>query len=402
MELAMATSPLPLFGSEGTSAEAHFLPAILLGFAFGFVLERSGFGNARILAAQFYLYNMRVFKVMFTAIVTAAVGVALAVSAGLLDFSSLYVPETFLWPHLVGGMLLGIGFIISGYCPGTSIVAAASGKLDGALTVLGVVIGSVVYSELFPWFSDFASSGSLGVFTLPDWLGIGPPVMATAVAVMAAAMFIGAEKVERIFAPRADKVKERSLHKGTLGLVAGLAGAGVAATVVFLAMPDPAEPPAAATGATTISAVEAGRLLVEEPRSLLVVDLRPAPACSEGKDRLPQAVCMADVATELAALPEGRTLLAYGGFDIAADSLPVELAAFPGRVAVLSGGVHAWTHLILAASPAPDLAAGLSDNEKALLPALHSYFTGTAVAVQPAAPRPTIKREIKKKGGGCS
>lgn len=398
----MATNLFPLFSGETVSPEAQFLPAILPGFAFGFVLERSGFGNARILAAQFYLYNMRVFKVMFTAIVTAAVGIALATSFGLLSFADLYVPETFLWPHLVGGLLLGAGFIISGYCPGTSIVAAASGRVDGLLTVLGVVVGSVVYSELYPAIGDFANSGAMGVFTLPSWLGLGLPVIVLAVAVMAALMFLGAEKVEKIFSPKADKVKEPSLHRGSLGLLGGLATAGVVAVVVFYAAPQSGETPAGRFEPGPMKVVEAARRIVDDPRSLYIVDLRDKPACDEGKDRLPLAMCLADVAPDLAAMAAGRTLLVYADSDVALDALPPALAAFPGRLAVLTGGLEAWRRLVVQAAPSPEQLASLTAVEKALLPVLHSYFTGTAVAAQPATPRPTIKREIKKKGGGCS
>ncbi|MBM4355139.1 MAG: hypothetical protein FJ109_15380 [Deltaproteobacteria bacterium] len=402
LEMTMATGFFPLFSGEGVPPEAQFLPAILLGFAFGFVLERSGFGNARVLASQFYLYNMRVFKVMFTAIVTAAVGVALATSFGQLSFADLYVPETFLWPHLVGGLLLGAGFIISGYCPGTSIVAAASGRVDGMLTVLGVVVGSVVYAELYPVIREFADSGAMGVFTFPAWLGIGLPILVLAVAVMAAVMFLGAEKVEGIFAPKAGKTKEPSLHKGTLGLLGGLAAAGAVAVAVFLALPRAPATAPAAEDVVPITAFDAARSLVENPRSLHVLDLRDRTACTEGKDRIPLAMCLSDVASDLAAMPAGRTLLVYGEGELAPDSLPAELVAFPGQVALLSGGLQAWKQLIVEAAPAADLLASLTAEQKALLPALHSYFTGTAVAVQPAAPRPTIKREIKKKGGGCS
>jgi len=124
--------------------EAALLTAGLIGFAFGFVLERAGFGRSTKLAAQFYLYDMTVFKVMFGAIVTAMLGVVLASGLGLVDLGSLSagaVSYTFIWPMLVGGLLLGIGFIISGYCPGTSLVGAASGHLDAVVTMTGVGIG---------------------------------------------------------------------------------------------------------------------------------------------------------------------------------------------------------------------------------------------------------------------
>jgi uncharacterized membrane protein YedE/YeeE len=123
------------------------LIAVGLGFGFGFVLERAGFGRSTKLAGQFYLHDMTVFKVMFSAIVTAMLGVLVLEGLGLLDLTALSesaLSFTYLWPMVAGGFLLGVGFIVSGYCPGTSVVATASGNLDGLVTVVGVVTGTLV------------------------------------------------------------------------------------------------------------------------------------------------------------------------------------------------------------------------------------------------------------------
>ena len=390
----------PLLAGDGLPYEASFVPAIVVGFLFGFSLERNGFGDARILAAQFYLHNMRVFKVMFSSIVTAAVGLALFSSLGLLNMGGLFIPETYIWPHLTGGLLLGVGFIVSGYCPGTSIVAMASGKWDGLMTVFGVVVGSVVFGEFYPLIGDFHVSSALGVYTLDQWLGVGLPIVATVVAVAAAFMFFGAEKVEAIFSARGKKEKEATWSRRTVGLLAGLSLVGVAAMVLSAALPkaalEPELPPVA-----EMSVVDVARTVVEEPRSLYVVDLRDAPACSEGKERLPLALCLADVEADLELMAAGRTLLVYGQRGLAPEDLPGSLGLYGGKVAVLSGGYEAWASLIVDKTPAEELLAALSPAEKALVPALHSYFTGTNVKVAPSAPRPKVKRKIKK-GGGCS
>ena len=118
-EEGLAMSLLPLYPHDVFGFPTGLLLGTLIGFAFGFVLERAGFGNAKNLAAQFYLTDTRVLKVMFSAIATACAGIGLLSGFGVLDLSLLTVPETFLGPHVVGGLLLGIGFIVSGYCPGT-------------------------------------------------------------------------------------------------------------------------------------------------------------------------------------------------------------------------------------------------------------------------------------------
>ncbi len=174
------------------------LGAVVIGVAFGFVLERAGFGRAQKLVAQFYLTDMAVFRVMFTAVVTAAVGSSLLAAIGLLDLKAVTVNyPTFLWPMVAGGLLVGAGFVISGYCPGTSVVAAASGKLDGLLTVAGVVLGMIGYAEIQPALAAFHESGKLGGVFLYQLVHLPPLALAAVIAVAAIGCFIGAGKIER-------------------------------------------------------------------------------------------------------------------------------------------------------------------------------------------------------------
>ena len=88
--------------------------SLVLGFFFGFVLERSGFGTARKLTAQFYLYDMSVFKVMFTAIVTAMLLTFLGIGLGLIDFDRVWINPTYFGSQIVGGLVFGVGFVVGG------------------------------------------------------------------------------------------------------------------------------------------------------------------------------------------------------------------------------------------------------------------------------------------------
>ena len=107
------TAPLM---STGALSPAFSLPiALLIGIGFGFFLERAGFGSARKLVAQFYLTDLRVFKVMFTAVVTAMVGVVVLGRVGFLDVGELPLIGTYIVPEVLGGIILGMGFVIGGY-----------------------------------------------------------------------------------------------------------------------------------------------------------------------------------------------------------------------------------------------------------------------------------------------
>jgi len=184
----------PLAGTLG-----YDLVFLLIGVGFGVALEISGFGDSRKLAAQFYLREMTVLKVMFTAIVVAAVLIFLSSSLGLLDFSRVWVNPTYLAPGIVGGLIMGVGFIVGGFCPGTSLVAASTLKLDGVFFVLGVFGGVYAFGETVQSFEPFFQSTFLGRFTVPDWLGLPYGVVVVLLVLMALVMFWGAEIAEAYF-----------------------------------------------------------------------------------------------------------------------------------------------------------------------------------------------------------
>ena len=190
-------APFFAFGLFGE--ETSLLVAVLIGIGFGFFLERAGFGSARKLVAQFYLTDLAVFKVMFTAIIPAMLGVSVLSGLGVLDLSEVYLVPTY-WPsQIVGGLLLGAGFVIGGYCPGTSIAAAATGRIDGVVYVLGILAGTFTFAGLFPWLEGFYSAGDVGQMTLPQLLHLPNGVVVSGVVAMAIGGFYGASLIERRF-----------------------------------------------------------------------------------------------------------------------------------------------------------------------------------------------------------
>ena len=163
----------PLSSTMEFSAAAGLGIALLLGFGFGFCLERAGFASARKLTAVFYLYDMAVVKVMFTAIVTAMVGLWALSAAGHLDLGELYLEPTNLAAQALGGLVFGAGFIVGGYCPGTSIAAMATGRKDGILFALGMLTGVYAYAELTPGIESWIAATAQGEMTLPALTGVG-------------------------------------------------------------------------------------------------------------------------------------------------------------------------------------------------------------------------------------
>jgi uncharacterized protein len=169
------TAPLSETGTIGP--DAVLLSAPIIGFLFGWFLERAGLARASKLAGQFYFADLTVFKVLFSALLTAALGAFWLDALGLLDLDLVYVPETFVAPQIAGGILFGAGFLVAGLCPGTSCVAAATGRIDGIAAMIGILLGIVTFNGIFDSIAVFYASTALGRVTLPDMFGISHGAM---------------------------------------------------------------------------------------------------------------------------------------------------------------------------------------------------------------------------------
>jgi rhodanese-related sulfurtransferase len=118
------------------------------------------------------LTDLTVFKVMFSALVTAMLGAFWLDRLGVLDLDLVYLPETFVLPQAVGGVLFGAGFLVGGLCPGTSCVAAASGRLDGLAVIGGMLLGVFAFNVTFDWIAPFYDSTALGQVRVTDAIGL--------------------------------------------------------------------------------------------------------------------------------------------------------------------------------------------------------------------------------------
>jgi len=150
---------------------------LVLGFGFGFILENAGFGDPQRLTAQLRLTDWAVFKVMFTAIIVCAFFLDLASGLGLLKMGDVFIPSVYFWGTLLGGVGLGVGMAVGGYCPGTSIVGLVSGRLDGLLFLLGVGAGTLLFNGAYPsiklWAYPKTGPNALTLpqlLNLPAWL----------------------------------------------------------------------------------------------------------------------------------------------------------------------------------------------------------------------------------------
>ncbi len=381
-------------------SEFSLIAAVVLGFFFGFVLERAGFGRATKLAGQFYLNDMTVFKVMFSAIVTALLGLVVADGIGLTSFSAIATSAastTYMWPMLVGGLLLGVGFIVSGYCPGTSLVSASSGNIDGLFTIVGVGVGSLLFGEFYPSLESFYLSGDVGQFYLYQWLNVPQAVVAVGVVLMAIGGFVGAEVVEKMMAQKNHQHPETSPKTPKRLVFATFAGA--AALGLFLLLIPTKTQPIEARNAASISVETLAKRLLDEPWKLFILDIRTR---TDYEDKR----IMGSLHSDVDKLKNLGLAYRSGTQDLILisndNTMPPDVLNYPGNIYTLAGGFAAWQTFALEKPALPSPHATTTEREAyAFQSAVYAKMTGTVAAPPPPVATGTFKPPTKRKGGGC-
>lgn len=195
---------IPLFE---ISEEINLLIAFLIGLGFGFALEQAGFSSSRKLAGMFYGYDTTVLKVFFTASITAMLGLLFMNYLGMIDMSIVYVNDYFMSSAIVGGVIMGAGFIIGGFCPGTSVCAMAIGKIDAIYFIGGSLIGILIFGQTYPLWEKLHNAQHLGSIKLSDTIGLSDGLLGLIVIIAAIGMFWLGELAEKRF-KREDITKE--------------------------------------------------------------------------------------------------------------------------------------------------------------------------------------------------
>ena len=187
----------PLIPNGIIAGNWDFVIALLIGIAFGFILESSGFSSSRNIVGVFYGYNFVVLRVFFTAVIVAMVGLLYFNHFGLIDLKHIFILPTYVGPMILGGVMMGVGFIMGGFCPGTSYTAIAIGKLDAVAYLAGIYLGIGAFQLTYPAFAKFFTSGFLGNVTLTDVTGIPAQWFALVFTIVALVAFWAVRFVER-------------------------------------------------------------------------------------------------------------------------------------------------------------------------------------------------------------
>lgn len=405
-------APFYKFGLFGE--ESSLIIAFLIGIGFGFFLERAGFGNARKLAAQFYFRDLRVLKVMFTAIITAMTGLYVLGRLGFVDLSLVYLTPTFLVPQIVGGLILGVGFIIGGYCPGTSCVSAATGRIDGMVYLAGMVGGLLGFAEIYPSIEKLSKATALGQVTLSGLFQIPYGLLVFGVVLLALGAFLAAEWAEGRFGglkpgqgallePTRKLTSVRVLALGfvLLGLFALLGGSpyGTVKAMVdtrALALE-------AGKGGDHVEPSQLADWIIEGRADYLLLDLRSPEDFTTYHIPGAQALPLAELNRDSFARNERLVFYSEGSVHSAQAWVLLKALGFP-HVYLLKGGLEAWKEEVLHPLSPETSAPAREQIAFAKREAVAKYFGGapriatgaSPLTAENAAPLNSSLQEVKR------
>jgi 3-mercaptopyruvate sulfurtransferase SseA len=389
-----------LFSLDALGTPVGLAAAGLIGILFGWFLEQAGFGSSRKLTGIFYFRDMAVLKVMFTAVVTAMVGYQYLVAFGWLDPLGVYGLKTYWGAQIVGGFIFGAGFVIGGWCPGTAAVGLASAKWDALVFLIGALLGTIFFNEIYTTVEPLYNGACPGLIQLNQTLHIPQSWLVFLFCVMAVLAFAGGTRLEHRFGKRPlPEAGERKRNRLAAGILLVLAAG------VLLLPARPSAAPAVTQPATRVASADvltqvanavdhiesvelADRMMAGEP-GLLVVDIRPESDYARfhlrGAINIPLERLLAEAPVRL---PKTGTVVLYSnGTTHAAQAwLGLHEAGWTNIYSLTDGILAFWRECLT-----PPSLAGIIDETSAkaayrVYAARRAFFLGGT----PSSPQPTV------------
>ena len=308
-----------LYNLDALGTPRAFLLALLIGIGFGFALDRAGFSSSRRLAGVFFFFDMAVVKVMFTAVLTAMLGLSYLSTAGWFSFDRVFLMPTIYGAQIIGGLIFGVGFVMGGWCPGTAASGAASGKIDAVVFLVGAVGGSIIFNELFPVVKPLYTMGNRGVRFIYEDLGTSHGMFAVGLTIVGVVVFWLCEWVEKLRNGRSTYLGSPFLKAFSVAFIAAAAGllilkpdsnSAVASTKIAASVES--EFLAAVDGATDhIEPEELADRLMAGESGLTVVDVRPAEEFASFHIRGAINIPLAELAQALEPQKNAGTIVLY-------------------------------------------------------------------------------------------
>lgn len=380
-----------MFASDALSSPTAFLCAIILGVAFGWCLEQAGFASSRRVAGVFYFQDMLVVKVMLSAAVTSVIGLGLLFAFGILRPESVFIQPTILGAQIAGGLVFGIGMAMSGWCPATATVGAASGRLDAVVFILGVMLGSYIFNLSFDYIEFWYAWGNIGESLAFKVMGLRYHDFVLLFTVVAVVLFWLSELIEEKFSFAA--VAARSSGLWVYSVVA-LLGASM---VVAAGMPGRSSlsAPAGFDSSAVLANVKSGsdlvyphdlaRIMLAGQKKTALVDLRTPEEFENWKIRgsVNSSIDSLHQMLERYRKHDLVVLCSYDGTS-AGQAWVLARAAGYENVVILAGGVRGFAEEVL--KPVTLREEPVDDAMKQEINQWRQMFTGAGIAAGAAAP----------------
>ena len=139
------------------------LLGLAIGTAIGAVMQLGGASSYRKILGSLLLKDMTIIKLILMTIAVTTVGIY---ALDLVDMANMDIKPTYVLGIIIAGLIFGVGFAISGYCPGTCVLASAEGKTDAMFTLLGGLFGAALYAVVYPLLAPLINVANFGKITL--------------------------------------------------------------------------------------------------------------------------------------------------------------------------------------------------------------------------------------------
>jgi uncharacterized membrane protein YedE/YeeE len=117
--------------------------SIVFGLIFGIILHKAGASNPNNIINMLRLKDFHLIKVILLAIGFASFFIFIALAFEL--YGPHFSVKSAYNGVVVGGLIFGIGWALSGFCPGTSVVSAGAGRKDAMVFIVGGLVGAFIY-----------------------------------------------------------------------------------------------------------------------------------------------------------------------------------------------------------------------------------------------------------------
>ncbi|MEN3015233.1 MAG: DUF6691 family protein [bacterium] len=169
----------------------EMLVGLVAGIIFGTILTLAGVIRYEKQVAAVLFKDMTIIKFMFSAAIVGAIGINLLNQLGLI---SLHLKPLALGAIVFGGILFGLGWALTGYCPGTAVAAIAEGRIHAIFAVIGMIIGSALFINLYPYVKPLIDLGNFGKLTIYQVANTSPFLIILLLTIAAGVLFYVFEK----------------------------------------------------------------------------------------------------------------------------------------------------------------------------------------------------------------